>query len=137
MTRRFFKPATYVLGLVMAFGLGGAVAQQAPPKDNKGLATEKTVTLDLGSEIEGLPGRLLRLRVLKLEPGGVIGQHSHKDRPAVALLLEGTLTEHRDGGGTSDHRKGETISAGKYTTHWEENKGTTPVVLVVGDIARP
>jgi quercetin dioxygenase-like cupin family protein len=138
MRLRLVKPVGYLLALAMAFGLGTAVGQQAPPRENKGLATEKTQTIDLGNEIEGMQGRQLRLRVLKLEPGGVIGVHSHKDRPAVAYLLEGTLTEHRDGAsGPSDHRKGETISAGKDTTHWEENKGTTPAVLIVGDIVKP
>ncbi len=137
MVPRLVKVLSYASALALAFGIGTAVGQQTPPKDNKGLATEKTQILDLGSEIEGMQGRQLRLRVLKLEPGGVIGLHSHKDRPAVAYLLEGTLTEHREGGATTDHHKGETISAGKDTTHWEENKGKTPAVLVVGDIFKP
>jgi quercetin dioxygenase-like cupin family protein len=131
------KSAFWLTAVALAFGLGTAVGQQTPPKENKGLATEKTVTLDLGGEIEGMQGRQLRLRVLKLEPGGVIGIHSHKDRPAVAYLLDGTLTEHRDGGATKDHSKGETLSAGKDVTHWEENKGKTPAVLVAADIFKP
>jgi quercetin dioxygenase-like cupin family protein len=137
MVPRLVKPASYVLALVVAFGLGTAVGQQSPPKDNKGLAVEKTGTLDLGGEIEGMQGRQLRLRVLNLEPGGVIGLHSHKDRPAVAYVLQGALTEHPDGGAMKDHSKGETVSAGKETTHWEENKGKTPVVLIVADILKP
>jgi len=137
MGSRLVKPASYLLALTTAFGLGTAVGQQSPPKENKGLAVEKTVTRDLASEIEGMKGWQLRLRVVTLEPGGVIGQHSHKDRPAVAYLLEGTLTEHPDGGTPTDHHKGETISAGKDKTHWEENKGKTPVVLVAADILKP
>jgi len=137
MIPRLLKPASYMAALVMAFSLGTAVGQQSPPKDNKGLAVEKTVTLDLGGEIEGMQGRQLRLRVLNLEPNGVIGIHSHKDRPAVAYILQGTLTEHRDGGATKDHSKGELLSVGKDTTHWEENKGKTPVVLVAADILKP
>ncbi len=134
---RVLTVTSYGLALLVAFGLGTAVGQQSPPKDNRGFAVEKTVTLDLGGEIEGMQGRQLRLRVLNLEPGGVIGLHSHKDRPAVSYLLQGTLTEHRDGSATNEHHKGETVSAGKDTTHWEEKKGTTPVVLIGADILKP
>jgi hypothetical protein len=87
MGSRLLKAAGYMLGLVVAFGLGTAVGQQAPPKENKGLTTEKTVGLDLGPEIDGMQGRQLRLRILKLEPNGIIGIHSHKDRPAVACVF--------------------------------------------------
>jgi quercetin dioxygenase-like cupin family protein len=137
MVPRLLKPVSYVLALVVAFGLGTAVGQQSPPKDNKGLAVEKTVTRDLGSEIEGMQGRQLRLRVLNLEPGGVVGLHSHKDRPAVAYVLQGTLIEHRDGGAMKEHPKGDAWSEGKETTHWAENKGKTPVVLIGADILKP
>jgi quercetin dioxygenase-like cupin family protein len=137
MDSRLLKAAGYILAIVLAFGLGTAVGQQSPPKDNKGLAVEKTVTLDLGGEIAGMEGRQLRMRVLKLEPGGVIGLHSHKDRPAVAFVTQGTLTEHPDGGAMREHPNGAALSAGKAATHWEENKGPAPVVLIVADIAKP
>jgi len=67
--------------------------------------------------------------------GTALGQyHSHKDRPSVAYVVQGTMTEHRDGGATKEHPKGDAWSEGKETTHWSENKGKTPVVLVVGGI---
>jgi len=137
MAPRFLKSASYIVAVVVAFGLGTAVGQQSPPTENKGFATEKTVVRDLGGEIEGLQGRQLRLRLLKLDPGGVIGVHSHKDRPGVAYILQGTLTEHRDGGPTKDHHAGEMLSSGKDTTHWEDNKGNAPVVLIAADIFKP
>ena len=31
----------------------------------------------------------MRMRMLTIEPGGHIGIHSHKDRPAVAYFLQG------------------------------------------------
>ena len=136
MPTRLVKSMSCVLSLAVAFGIGTAVGQQAPPKENKGLAVDKTATIDLGGEIEGMQGRQLRLRVLKLDPGGVIGVHSHKDRPTVAYVLEGTLTEHPDGGAMKQHPAGSTVTAGKETTHWEENKGTTPLVLLVADILK-
>ena len=63
--------------------------------------------------------------------------HSHKDRPSVAYIIQGTLTEHREGGATKEHPKGDAWSEGKETTHWAENKGQTPVVFVVADILKP
>src|SRR5262249_30214147 len=70
MAIRLVKPLVYLSALAVAFGIGTAVGQQKPPTENKGLTTEKTVTLDLGGELEGMQGRQLRLRVLKLAPGG-------------------------------------------------------------------
>ena len=29
------------------------------------------------------------------------------------------------------------LAVGKDTTHWEENKGSTPVVLIAADIFKP
>ena len=91
-------------------------------------------TIDLGPEIDGMQGRQLRLRLIIVEPSGVIAVHSHKDRPAVARVLQGTLTEHREGGGGKEYKEGESWSEGKETTHWAENKGPKPTVIIVGDI---
>ena len=135
--RKVSKSALWLTGVAIAFGLGTAVGQQSPPKDNKGLTTGSTATIDLASEIDSVQGRQLRLRVLTLEPGGVIGLHSHKDRPAVAYMLQGTLTEHKEKGPSQDIQKGTTWAEGKDTTHWAENKGSTPAILVVGDIFKP
>jgi quercetin dioxygenase-like cupin family protein len=123
--------------IALAFGLGTAVGQQSPPKENKGVVIERTGTLDLAGEIEGMQGRQLRLRVIKAEPGGVFGIHSHKDRPAVAFVMQGTLTEYREGGYVKEYGPGGTLTEGKDVTHWAENKGTTPLVLLVADILKP
>jgi quercetin dioxygenase-like cupin family protein len=123
--------------IVLAFGLGTAVGQQSQPKENKGVVIERTGTLDLAGEIEGMQGRQLRLRLIKAEPGGVFGIHTHKDRPAVAFVMQGTLTEYREGGYVKEHREGGTLAEGKDTTHWAENKGTTPLVLITADIFKP
>jgi quercetin dioxygenase-like cupin family protein len=125
------------LALVAAFGLGTAVGQQSPPKENKGMAVDKTVARDLGGEIDGVQGRQLRLRLISLEPGGIIGIHSHKDRPAVAYVMQGTLTEHREDGTIKEHPKGDAWSEGKESTHWAENKGKTPVLLLAADVFKP
>lgn len=137
MQRIRFRTMVWLLGLTVVFGSGAATGQQSPPSENKGLRVGSTAMLDLGPEIEGMQGRQLRLRVLTLEPGGVIRMHSHKDLPAVAYLLEGTVMEYREGGRSQVIQKGAAWSEGKDVTHWAENKGTTPAVIVVADIFKP
>jgi mannose-6-phosphate isomerase-like protein (cupin superfamily) len=93
MQRRNVSYAMLVtLWLVLICGPWIAYAQQEPPKTHKGFKTLKTQIVDLEPEIEGMQGRQLRLRLLTIEPGGHIGVHSHKDRPAVTYFIEGTDT---------------------------------------------
>src|SRR3989442_13167041 len=84
-----------VLALGVGFELGSAVGQQSPPMDNKGLDAKVESTIDLAPDI---PGYQLRIRTITFEPGGVAGFHSHKERPAFAYILQGRLTELRQGG---------------------------------------
>jgi len=124
------------LGLALAFGVGVAVGQNAPT-ENKGVSISPPTALDLGAEIDGVAGRQLRMRVVTLEPGGVVGIHSHNGRPAVAYVLQGTLTEHVDGGGINERSEGESWTEGKAITHWAENKGGKPVVVIAVDVFKP
>ncbi len=132
-TRGIFKLSGWVLALALVVGLEPAIGQ-APPKENKGVKVGQTTQMDLGTEIERVQGRLLRMRVITVEPGGVVGLHSHKDRPAVAYIIQGTLTEYREGGWVQEHKAGESWSEGKDVTHWAENKGPEPLVLVAADV---
>ena len=86
-----------VLAIVAAgIGIWGTlVAQQAAPTQAVGLATPKTVTLDLGPEVEDMVGRQLRLRFVTLDPGGILPVHNHNDRPTVEFVLKGSPTEFR------------------------------------------
>lgn len=131
------KLAIWLLAVALVAGLGTAIGQQAPPSETKGMNAPVVASLDLGPEIDGMQGRQLRMRVLSLMPGGVIAVHSHKDRPAIVHLLQGKLTEYREGGFVRDHHEGESWAEGKDTTHWAENKGMKPVVAVVVDILKP
>jgi quercetin dioxygenase-like cupin family protein len=125
-----------VAPLIILFGLlcPAAQADQSPPKDNKGFSTVRTVTVDLGSEIDGMNGRQLRMRELRIEPGGHIGIHSHKDRPAVVYFLQGTDTVTFEDGSKKTFHAGDMTSATKNTTHWHENTGAEPVILIGVDV---
>ena len=87
--KRVFGIGAGLLGVALAFGLGVAVGQQAAPTESKGVKFSPPTALDLSQEIDGVAGRQLRLRVVTLDPGGVVALHSHKGRPAVAYVHQG------------------------------------------------
>ncbi len=120
--------------LTCTYGLQVANSQQTVPKDNKGFKAEVKQVVDLGTEIDGMSGRELRMRVLTIQPGGYIGIHSHKDRPAVVYFLQGTDTVTLEDGTVKIFRPGDTSSANKGTTHWHRNDGNEPVVLIAVDV---
>ena len=84
-----------------------------------------------------MPGYQLRLRTITLEPAGVVGVHSHKDRPELVYILEGTLTELQESGSMKAFNPGDVITGSRDVTHWAENRGTSKVVFVGVDIVRP
>jgi quercetin dioxygenase-like cupin family protein len=100
----------------------------------RGVAVEDLATVDLASEIEGMAGRQLRMRMVTIEPGGVFGPlHDHQGRPGIVYILQGTITYHRNGVAT-DYGPGLGWPEDRNTTHWLENRGTTPAVEVSVDI---
>jgi quercetin dioxygenase-like cupin family protein len=105
--------------------------------ETRGVTTEVLATVDLGPEIEGMAGRQLRMRMVTMEPGGVFGpMHDHKDRPGIVYILQGTITDHRDGVVT-DYGPGVGWPEDRNTLHWLENRGTVPAVEISVDIVRP
>src|SRR5713101_7112779 len=128
MTRSsWFVMLVALCGLAVGFGLGSAVGQQSPPMDNKGLDPKVESTIDLGPDF---PGHSLRLRTITFEPGGVAGFHSHKDRPAFAYILQGSLTEFRQGGHVKALGPGGFITESRDVEHWAENRGTAKVDII-------
>jgi quercetin dioxygenase-like cupin family protein len=108
--------------------------QVAP--ETKGVTTKLLGAVDLGPEIEGMDGRQLRMRMVTIEPGGVFGPvHDHVGRPGMVYVLQGTITDHRDGV-TTDYGPGVGWPEDRKTLHWLENRGTTPAVEISIDIVR-
>jgi len=120
-----------------AFGIGLAVGQQTPPSANKGVTVSPPTFLELPKEIDSIDGRQLRLRIVTIEPGGVVAIHDHKGRPTVAHLVSGVLTERREGDWVKVHQAGESWTEGLGVIHWAENKGDTPTVVVAVDVFKP
>ena len=106
--------------------------QEAP--ETKGVTVHQLAAVDLGPEIDGMAGRELRMRMVTIEPGGVLGPiHDHNDRPGVVYILQGTITDHRDGV-AQEYGPGVGWPEDKNTVHWLENRGTTVAVEISVDI---
>ena len=123
--------------LALMFVVPAAVsiaAAEDAPKDNKGLTAGKATIVELGPEIAGMEGRQLRQRLFTIEPGGHLGIHSHKDRPAVAYFIQGTVVVTRDDGSSQTFHAGDTTAETKDVTHWHKNVGTDNAILVATDI---
>lgn len=109
--------------------------QQASP-ETKGVTVQTLASVDLGPEIEGMAGRTLRMRMVTMEPGGVFGPlHDHKDRPGVVYILQGTITDHRNGVAT-EYGPGAGWPEDRETLHWLENRGPIQAVEISVDIVR-
>jgi len=104
--------------------------------ETKGVSVQLLAAVDLGPEIAGMAGRLLRMRKVTIEPGGVFGPtHDHRDRPGVVFILQGTITDHRNGVAT-DYGPGVGWPEDRNTVHWLENRGAIPAVEISVDIVR-
>jgi quercetin dioxygenase-like cupin family protein len=107
--------------------------KQAAP-ETKGVAVKLLAAVDLGGEIEGMAGRQLRMRMVTIDPGGVFGPiHDHKGRPGTVYILQGRITDHRNGVAT-DYGPGLGWPEDRDTTHWLENRGTIPAVEISVDV---
>jgi quercetin dioxygenase-like cupin family protein len=118
------------------YGEDRTMSNEPAALETKGVTVESLATVDLGPEIEGMAGRQLRMRMVTIEPGGVFGPvHDHKDRPGVVFILQGTITDHRDGVAT-DYGPGVGWPEDRHTTHWLENRGAIAAVEISVDIVR-
>ena len=127
---------TRVVLLVAVFAAAAlpALAQQAP-SENKGMKADVLSSFALGKQgLDDYAQRQIRMRQITIEPGGVAGFHSHKDRPALTYVMKGTLTEHRKGGPDRTYKAGEVITEGTDVDHWAENTGTEPATLISVDL---
>jgi quercetin dioxygenase-like cupin family protein len=129
------KLVTMLAILTIGSALDMAAAQQ-PPTENKGVKAEALSAFALGKQgLDDLSQRQMRMRQITLEPGGVAGFHSHKDRPALSYVMKGALTEHRKGSPDRTYKAGEAIVEGTDVDHWAENASSTePVVIISVDL---
>lgn len=109
--------------------------EERVPK-TKGVTVELLSTLDLSAEIPGITGYQFRMRKVTIEPGGVFGPlHDHIGRPGMVYVLQGTITDHRNGIAT-EYGPGPGWPEDRNTLHWLENRGAVPAVEVSVDIVK-
>jgi quercetin dioxygenase-like cupin family protein len=118
-----------VVGVTIGFGLGSASGQQTP----KGVDAQLLGTVDAG---EDCPGHVLRMRRVTLAPGASIPMHSHKDRPEVAFVLEGTVTNTLKGQSPTQFAAGTAAFSGPEVEHLPANETSTPVVVLTVDLIK-
>ncbi|MGW7685136.1 cupin domain-containing protein [Kribbella sp. NPDC054772] len=115
----------------------GSAMDEQPVPETRGISVELLATVDLGPEIPALEGHQLRMRMVTIDPGGVFGPlHDHAGRPGTVYVLQGTITDHRDGT-TTEYGPGLGWPEDRNTLHWLENKGDVPAVEVSVDIVKP
>lgn len=130
ITRHVRHGALAAMGLLALAVTPSATAEDAKPRETRGISLAASSTLALGSQIPALTGYALQIRVVVLQPGAVAAYHSHAKRPVVAYLVSGDYTEHRDGQGVVAHQPGEQWVEGADLAHWSENRGTETATLV-------
>jgi quercetin dioxygenase-like cupin family protein len=95
--------------------------------ETKGVTVKLLATVDLALRSRAA-WRQLRMRMVTIEPGGVFGPiHDHKDRPGTVYILQGTITDHRNGVATDF---GPAAGPRTGTPHWLQNRGTIPAVEI-------
>lgn len=109
--------------------LQAALVEQAPT-ENKGLKALEARSVDLSPDIDSGRGGKLRLKLLTLEPGGIVQLHSHKNHPTILHVIKGTLTSRLQGGPEVVLRAGVGLAEGKDTSYWIQNTGSEPAEFI-------
>ena len=100
----------------------------------KGVTDNVLSAIALGDQI-GVGGRQLRLRKLVVQPGGVVPWHSHTDRPALIITIEGSITEYRSTCTVPiEHPAGDVAREVKGVSHWWRNNTKQPAELLSADV---
>lgn len=112
-----------------------ADARTSGETEPTGVVDTELSAVDLKDEIKGLKDRRLRIRQLSIAPGGVVPWHSHADRPALIMVIVGSMTEYRsDCAEPIDHRAGDVSKEAGGISHWWRNNGDVTAVLIAADI---
>jgi quercetin dioxygenase-like cupin family protein len=114
-------------------GKAGAspLAVATAPKD----VTDNVIaSIDLGQGYN-IAGRTMRMRKLVIQPGGVVPNHSHTERPANIYVVDGQITEYRSTCSVPiEHKTGDVAVEAGNLSHWWRNNSNKPVTLISADI---
>jgi quercetin dioxygenase-like cupin family protein len=101
------------------------------PKD----VTDNVIgSIDLGNGYN-IAGKTMRLRKLVIQPGGVVPNHSHAERPANIYVVDGQITEYRSTCSVPiEHKAGDVAVESGNLSHWWRNNSNKAVTLISADI---
>ena len=120
-----------VLSLVAMSFANVASAQTA-----KGFDVKVLGSIDLGPEIEGMSDRVLRMSYVTIAPGGGLTAHSHDRRPEIIYVVQGILTEERNGGPAIDHKPGDVLIMKTGISHALSNHSADPAIFISAPVAK-
>ena len=113
------------------------VKHDVPQKTQGVTSVEKLGFIDLRTEFPNIEDPLyFRLRRLEIGPQGTVGFHEHKNRPGVAYILEGSITEFRDNEQLV-RNTGEYSFEHNGVQHGWKNHTQDPVRAIVVDVWSP
>jgi quercetin dioxygenase-like cupin family protein len=96
-----------------------------------------TATIDVTKPPLNFKDRSFRLRQLTILPGGIVPWHDHADRPAIAYLLEGEITEYASNCAVPVvHKPGDVIRETPNIAHWWKNFSDKKAVIISADLLK-
>jgi quercetin dioxygenase-like cupin family protein len=129
LTRIIISAVLSVVAMALA---GNAASAQTP----KGFDIKVLGSIDLGPEIDGMADRVLRMSYVTVAPGGGLAAHSHDGRPEIIYVVQGILTEERNGGPAIDHKPGDVLVMKTGITHALSNHSAEPAIFISAPIAK-
>lgn len=106
------------------------------PTETSGIGgVELLGSVSLDGEFDSSDGLTMRVRELVINPGGIVAVHQHDNRPGVAYIIEGEMTEHRSSEDAGIVKPAGAVAMERSgVTHWWENTGSTAARALVVDI---
>jgi quercetin dioxygenase-like cupin family protein len=106
-------------------------------ESNKSITDMITAVIDVTKPPVNIKDRSFRLRMLTIQPGGIVPWHRHADRPAIAYLLEGEITEYASNCAVPvTHKAGDVIVETPNLSHWWKNFSDKKAVIISGDLLK-
>ncbi len=115
---------------VVADGKGQPMGATQP----KDVTDNVLAAIDLSNENIKADDHMFRMRQLVIQPGGIVPWHSHADRPALIYVVSGEITEYASTCAVPLLHKAGEVSVDAGRSHWWQNTGKKPVVLISADI---
>jgi quercetin dioxygenase-like cupin family protein len=116
--------------------IAGALALSSAPAaaQAKGFDVKVLGSIDLSGELPNMEAYGMRMSHVTVAPGGVMPAHSHDGRPEIINVLQGTLTEERNGGPPVDYKAGSILIMKTGVSHALSNRTGEPAVYLATPI---